>query len=70
MKFETKDYVVEYPDDIETQKEIFNRVIQFFIGHESFCGESIVQSDGCLIDGPELLAEIADDILKFKVDYK
>lgn len=32
--------------------------------YASRCGEGIMQNDDCLIDAPELIADIVDDILK------
>ncbi len=68
--FETPDAVVTFKDDEATKQAVFDRVMAFFKEHESFCGESICQCDGPIIDAPNVLADIADDILCFKVEWK
>lgn len=70
MKIETNDFVCEYEDNDNVRNAVFERVMQFFKDHESFSGESIMQSDSPLIDAPNVLAEIADEIMEFKVDWK
>ena len=42
----------------------------YFKTYGMYCGESIMQDDNALIYAPEVLAEIADKILKFEVDYR
>lgn len=44
--------------------------MEYFKKHECFSGESIMQMDNPQIEAPELMADIADDILKFKFTYK
>jgi len=62
-----KDRIVTYDDSQETRNAVFNRVIDWYFMHGSFSGESIVQSDDPSIDAPNILAQIADDIIKFNV---
>lgn len=69
-KIETDDCVVKFDDNREVRDKVFEAVVKFFVEHEVFCGESIMQCDAPQIDGPELLSEIADDIIKFDVEYK
>lgn len=69
MKFQTDWATVEYKSDQETKDALFDAVIAFFKEHQSFTGESIMQSDGPQIDAPVLLSNLADDILKFEVTY-
>ncbi len=48
---------------------VFDKMIEFFKVH-GFCGEALCQSDLTIIDGPEFFGDLADDIIKFKVEYK
>lgn len=64
------DETVSYEDSPEMHKKVFDHLIEnYFKKHGSYCGESIMQSDDPQIYAPELLSEIADDIIKFEVDY-
>lgn len=67
---ETKDCIVTFDDSIVMKNEVFNKIIQWFLEKNEFSGEGIMQSDSCLIGAPNLLCDLADDILKFKVEYK
>lgn len=69
-KLETEDFIVEYKDDQEARDAVFEKVLEFFIEHKSFHGEAIMQSDAPQIYAPELLSDIADDIVKFDVKNK
>ena len=66
MKRKFEDYTIEYSDTDETKSEVFNRLIEFFIKHEAFNGEAIYQNDNPLLDAPELLSDIAENIIQFK----
>lgn len=70
MKIETSDFVAEYEDGENIKNLVFERVMKFFKENEAFCGEQIMQSDRTLIDAPNVLSDIADDIIKFKVEWK
>ena len=70
MKIETKNYVVTFEDTPEMHKKVFDRVVQFYKDHESFHWECIMQCDNPQIEAPSVLADIADDIIKFEVAYK
>ena len=67
---ETKDYIAEYSDNNQIKQAVFNRVIKYFKTCEAFQGESIYQNDDAQIDAIEVMSDIADDILKFKVTWK
>ena len=69
-KFETGNFVCEYDDSETIKNAVFERVMEFFKDHEAFSGESIMQSDSPLIDAPNVLADIADNIIKFSVECK
>ena len=58
--------IVTYNDTQEIRDAVFERVMKYFIEHEAFFGESIHQSDGPIIDAPNVMSDIADDIIKFK----
>lgn len=55
-----------FNDDDVTKQKVFDRVMDYFLKYECFCGESIHQSDDPLIYAPNVMSDIADDILQFK----
>ena len=65
----TKNYTVKFSDNEGVKDKVFKRLIAFYLHHEAFSGEQIQQSDEPVIDAPTLLSEIADDIIKFDVEY-
>ena len=63
--------IVNFKDDQETKDKIFNYLMEhYYFKYESFNGESIMQNDDPIIYAPEVLAHIADKIIKFKVKDK
>lgn len=56
---------VTYNDDQSTRDMLFDKMLKWYIERNVFNGESIMQSDGPLMDGPDLLVEIAEDIFEF-----
>lgn len=70
MKYKFDDYTVIHSSTPEMHKAVFDAVMNYFLAHKAFHGEVIVQSDDCVIDAPNVMAHIADDIIKFKVIYK
>lgn len=69
MKLEFDDFTIEFNQTDELKEAVFERVMQYFKEHESFSGESIVQSDDPTIDAPYVMADIADRICKFKFEW-
>lgn len=67
---DTENYVGTYRDDEATKQAVFDKVVAFFVKHESFHGECIMQSDDPQIYAPELLAEIADEVMHFEIECK
>ena len=61
---------VTYQDTPEIRKEVFRKVMEFYIKYQVFNGETILQADTPMIEAPHMLAEIADNILKFEVNYE
>jgi len=75
MRIEADDYYVECGINGEEQFNqaiyaIYDKIIKYFIDHEAFSGETIMQDDDCIIDAPEVLADIADNIFKFRIVNK
>ncbi len=64
------DKTVTYNDDQATKDALFEKLLNWFFEQETFSGESIMQSDGPLLESPVLLSDIADDILQFDVTWK
>ena len=65
----TDEYTATYNDDTETKEKVFERVIAFFRNTETFRGESIYQSDIAANESLEFLSDLADNILKFSVNW-
>lgn len=65
--FSTDDCEVTYRDDQDVRDAVFNRLIAWYREQEAFNGESICQCDGPIIDAPNVLSDIADNIIKFEV---
>ena len=58
---------ISYEDSPEVHKKVFDYLMEnFYQKYDSYLGESIMQSDDPQIYAPEVLAEIADDIIKFE----
>lgn len=60
---------VSYDDSQEVKDAVFARVMEYFVKHEIFDGESLHQMDNPIIDAPNVLSDICDDIIKFEVKY-
>lgn len=61
---------VTYSDDDATKQAVFDRVIAYFKKHDAYSGETIFQMDNPIFNAPSVLADIADNIIKFDVEYK
>lgn len=69
-EFKTKDFVVKFDDSKEVKDKVFEYLLnKFYLKYESFSGESIHQTDDPQIYAPEVLADIADKIIKFDVEW-
>lgn len=66
LKF--SDHTVTYEDSPEIRDAVFERVMQYFNEYNCYAGEIIHQSDDPIIYAPNVLSDIADDILKFKME--
>jgi hypothetical protein len=60
---------VEYDRSPEIKDAVFQAVIDYFLKMQLFHGEGIVQSDEAQIEAPLLMANIADNIIKFDVQW-
>jgi hypothetical protein len=66
VQLDLPDVTVYYQDTPAIRDEVFRRVIEYFKEHRAFSGESIMQMDNPQIDAPQAMADIADDIIKFR----
>lgn len=64
------DATISYEDTPEIHKKVFDKLIEFYNKHHAWNGETICQSDDPIIHAPELLADIVDDIIQFKVNWE
>jgi len=67
---EKKEYTLSYKDSHATKEQLFKTILAWFEKHECYSGESIMQCDAPQITAATLLADIADDVLSFKCDWK
>ena len=67
---ETDDMLVKFDDSQAIKDAVFEAVINWYKEVEAFSGESIMQNDEPQLTAAEKLAGIADDIIKFDVQYK
>lgn len=65
--FEGFDSDVRYEITDEMKDKIVARLIEYYSTHLWF-GEGIQQDDSSIIDAPEVLSDICDDIIKFESD--
>jgi hypothetical protein len=59
---------VEFEDSPEMHKKVFDFLIENYYKKHGFLGEILMQDDKALISGPEVLADIADDVICFEVE--
>lgn len=64
------DAEMSFNDTQKLRDEVFETVLNFFLQYECFRGEGIYQSDTPQIEAPGLLADLADKVFKFKVEWK
>lgn len=64
------DLFVSYEDTLEMRDEVFNRVLNFYVEHQCFFGEVLMQADNPQIEAPNFLAEMLDEVFMFEVEYK
>lgn len=69
-KIKVNDYFVQFEETPQLKEEVFERCLNWFIKHKAFAGEVIMQSDEPLIDAPDLMADLADDVFKFEYKYE
>lgn len=67
---ETKDSIITFNADEATKQAVFDRVLAYYVAHDQFFGEGIHQCDETIIDAPNVMSDIADNVLKFQVEWK
>lgn len=60
---------VIYDDTPEMHKRVFDHVMAWFHEHECYCGEDIIQMDKPQETAAPMLADLADDVIKFDVTW-
>ena len=60
---------ITFNETEELKQAVYDRALKFYLDMESFCGESIMQSDDPQIEAPITMSDIADDLFKFDVEY-
>ena len=62
------DMMISIKDDNDTKQMVYDRIVEFFLEHDTYSGESMCQCDGPIIAAPDMLGDIAD--ILFSVQYK
>lgn len=69
-ELDSKSWTVTYNNDIITKDAIIQKLLDFYMKHEAFSGESIMQCDNPQIEAAPLLADIAEVLFNFNVKWK
>jgi len=69
MRLNFDGFVVEFDDSQEVKNAVFDRVMEYFVNCESFSSETIMQYDSAIISAPDLMGDIADNVIKFKENW-
>jgi len=64
------DATVQINVDDEMKTKIFNKIVEFIKDLNCTSGEQLQQSDSCLLEAPELISDILDDIIKPQTKWK
>lgn len=64
-EFEKYDQVISYEINPEQQGDIFKRLMEYYQKH-CHIGECIHQDDNSIIEAPQVLSEICDDMITFR----
>ena len=70
VQFQDNFSIVRYKDSDFVKEQVFNAVVEWCKKHSAYAGEMICQSDTTIIEAPDLMATIVDDIIKFDVEWK
>lgn len=62
--------LVKYKDDQVTRDAVYEYILAWFIRVETFSGEGVMQNDTPLLEAPQLLVDLADDIFQFDVKWE
>ena len=60
------EFIYEYEITPEKKDAIVNRILEYCVANNCVNGETLHQSDDCLIDAPNVLSDIIDDIIEFE----
>lgn len=60
-----EDQIVTFEYNDKVAYAVFRKLLDWYIKHDSFCGESLQQRDEPQLDAINVLSAIADDIIKF-----
>lgn len=64
-----KDGTVTHQSGPEIRDAVYQKVLEFMLEQACFNGECAYQCDGISLDGPELFADLADNIFKFDATW-
>lgn len=70
VQFQDSYIIVRYEDSDFVKEQVFNAVVEWCKKHSEYSGEGICQRDTTIIEAPDLIATIVDDIIKFDVEWK
>lgn len=68
FKYDDKTVIINNNID-QIKNQLYEKILQYCKEHDAFIGEKVAQSDDCIIDLPELMIDIVDNIFNFEVKY-
>lgn len=70
IEIKRKDLIIIYEDTEKKRDLVFEKLLNWYIEKDCLLGEVLQQSDDCLLDAPNILSDILDNIIKFEYKYK
>ena len=59
-EFRLEDFIVEFDETPELKQAVYDEVLKWFIKHELFHGEAVMQTDKGNIESVEIMTQLAD----------
>ena len=66
----TDNFILTYSDNQEIKNKVFDAIIDWCKKYVLFDSKSIMQADNAWIEAPILLSNIAENIIKFNIEWK
>jgi hypothetical protein len=70
VSHQIKHGTVSFEDSPALRDAVFNRILSWFLEHECFSGEGVMQCDAPQLTAAPMLADIADELFRFTFEWK